>query len=36
VRVIEALGDGRAVLERMDGVRVTHMIGSTPTAPEAA
>jgi len=36
VRVIEALGDGRAVLERMDGVRVTHMMGSTPTEPRVA
>jgi hypothetical protein len=36
VRVIEALGDGRTVLERMDGMRITHMLGSTPTEPRAA
>ena len=36
VRVIEARGDGRAVLERMDGVRVTHILDLIPTAPQAA
>ena len=35
-RVIETLSDGRAVLERMDGMRITHMLGSTPTEPRAA
>jgi hypothetical protein len=36
VRVIEALGDGCTVLERMDGMRVTHILDLTPTAPQAA